>query len=100
MRAIVNIPLLFAALIALLVLSGHVFTNLWGWFMTPLGLPPLGLAHALGIMLTFGFVVRGLAREKHYEELEGYTKAWTTTIHGYAIALVFWGVGYIYTLYM
>lgn len=27
---------------------------MWAWFMTPLGAPPLGLAHALGLSATIG----------------------------------------------
>lgn len=35
--------------------SGLVLHRLWGWFVVPLGLPPIGIAHAagLGLLCTF-----------------------------------------------
>lgn len=30
---------------------GYVFTELWSWFLVPLGAVPIGKAHALGISL-------------------------------------------------
>jgi hypothetical protein len=36
---------------AVAVLDGWVLTYLWAWFMVPLGLPPIGIAWAIGISL-------------------------------------------------
>lgn len=33
-----------------------VMTRLWGWFVVPLGLPAIGIAHAIGLSLLFGVV--------------------------------------------
>ena len=38
------------------VLQGFVLKTMWAWFLVPLGLPAVGLAHAIGL----GFMVRYL----------------------------------------
>jgi len=43
---------------------GIVLLQLWGWFMVPLGLPDVGLAHVLGISTTVELITHQL-QEKH-----------------------------------
>jgi hypothetical protein len=51
------------------MLDAFVFRALWAWFLVPLGLPPIGLAHAFGVGLTGAMVahqprqVFGLGKE-------------------------------------
>lgn len=33
-------------------MSGYTAKTLWGWFVVPLGVPQIGLAHAIGLSLT------------------------------------------------
>jgi hypothetical protein len=47
-----------AALVGVMALNGFMLSYLWEWFVVPLGAPPIGLLHAIGIavlvsMLTF-----------------------------------------------
>lgn len=42
--------------IPLVILRGWVLEKLWGWFATPLGLPDLGVAHAIGIAVLVSFL--------------------------------------------
>lgn len=42
--------------IATLLWQAFVFTRLWAWFVAPLGVPGIGMPHALGIMLTIGLL--------------------------------------------
>ena len=35
--------------VPLILLNGFVLTKLWTWFMVPLGLGPIGIAHGLGL---------------------------------------------------
>ena len=35
--------------LALLFVDAFVLTKLWGWFITPLGLPCISYSHALGV---------------------------------------------------
>ena len=37
------------------LLAGYVICHLWAWFVCPLGLPPLSLAHAIGLDLLITF---------------------------------------------
>lgn len=47
----------FVVLIALLmVVKGFVLTYLWSWFITPFGLPELGLAHAIGVAMVVSYL--------------------------------------------
>lgn len=34
------------------ILRAWAISTLWGWFMVPLGLPPIGWAHAYGLLCT------------------------------------------------
>lgn len=48
--------------VALLTMwQGYVLTVLWGWFIVPLGVPAIGVAHAVGFaaMLALRTRVRG-----------------------------------------
>jgi hypothetical protein len=38
--------------------QGYAIMKLWLWFMTPLGLPVIGLWHAVGIKGTVGYLAR------------------------------------------
>jgi hypothetical protein len=42
--------------VATILWRAFVFTRLWFWFVAPLGMPELGIPHALGIMLAIGFL--------------------------------------------
>jgi hypothetical protein len=33
------------------ILSGFCFTKIWLWFIVPLGVPEIGIAHAIGLMI-------------------------------------------------
>lgn len=32
-----------------MIWKGHVITIVWGWFLVPLGIPQIGIAHAIGL---------------------------------------------------
>ena len=36
----------------LIPFHGDVLSELWGWFLVPIGLPAIGVIHALGLRLT------------------------------------------------
>lgn len=35
------------------LVSGFTLSTLWGWFMQPLGLPPVSILQAYGVVLVF-----------------------------------------------
>lgn len=50
--------LCYLAVVVGFLLSALVFSVLWGWFVVPLGVPSINVAHAMGIGLMLG-VLRG-----------------------------------------
>lgn len=38
------------------VMSGWVLSVMWGWFVVPFGVPPIGIAWAIGISLVVGYM--------------------------------------------
>lgn len=48
--------LVFLAMSALTVWEGFVLKVLWAWFLLPLGLPAIGMAHAVGISALVGLL--------------------------------------------
>lgn len=42
---------------------GWALSTLWGWFISPLGLPLLSIPQAIGVSITLGMFLANLARE-------------------------------------
>jgi len=38
-------------LVPLMVFGGFVWSKLWAWFVSPLGMPEVGVAQAMGLMM-------------------------------------------------
>ena len=47
---------LFIASLISIPLSGFTVSALWGWFLVPLGVPAIGIAHGCGISLIVGYL--------------------------------------------
>ena len=45
------------AFLALVLLRGWVLSVLWGWFLVPLGIPAIGISHALGVNLIVTYLI-------------------------------------------
>lgn len=54
--AVLAIVGMVALLIASILLNGIALSVLWGWFLVPLGLSEIGLAHAIGISMVVGLI--------------------------------------------
>lgn len=77
--------LVFLAFIGLLaiiplaiIFNAFVLYKMWGWFLVPLGLPQIGMAHAWGLAILIGmFTVRSKIQSKDKKEriAEGVTMA-------------------------
>jgi hypothetical protein len=58
--------LLFALILSpFIILNGWVLSWLWLWFLVPLGIPAIGVVHAMGITGVVGFLT------KQYTETDG-----------------------------
>ena len=55
------------------ILNGLALKLLWGWFLVQLGLPEIGLAHAIGIGLTIGCLAHQYVKiDAEWEEIIAY----------------------------
>lgn len=69
MKALSVIGLIIAAIVGLalyVVYNAWVLTMLWGWFIVPLGVKSLSIAHAYGFTLVTGLILsnRGIKENK------------------------------------
>ena len=55
-------------LVPSIIIRGLVFTILWGWFVVPLGIAAISIAHAIGLTSLIHFVFMSYAKEKHKNE--------------------------------
>lgn len=83
---VINIAIVFLSI----ALRGVVLSYLWLWFLVPLGLPVIGIMHALGISLIVTFLVTSTGN-KH----EQYPKK-TKAIMGILFPLIVFVFGYVY----
>lgn len=66
--------------------AANVMTDMWLWFLVPLGIPAISLWHAAGLSLLIGWQTKGTRPDgRDYREI------WFT---GLFLALVVWGMGY------
>jgi hypothetical protein len=57
----------FLTIVAVLV-RGLTLTYLWDWFIAPLGVMPIGVAHAVGISGIVGFLTHDMTTAKDKEK--------------------------------
>jgi len=83
--------------VALGVLRGWVLSYLWLWFLVPVGVPAIGVAHAMGMSLLISlFTSHAASRDAEMKEGWDAFRYLTTKLLGYAAtALTFLGFGYI-----
>ena len=59
--------IIIAAVIVLIPLMsiyyGWAFSTLWNWFIVPLGVAEIGIAHAIGISTLFGLLISAKANQ-------------------------------------
>lgn len=74
---------------ALVLLRGWVIWSLWGWFVVPLGVREIGMAHAIGISLTVGT----LAHQRRKSEDSRWFGEWIGSAIAQAVLTI--GIGWI-----
>lgn len=75
-------------------LRAFVAVQLWGWFVTPLGVPPLGFFQAWGLVVFIGFIRSSYRSERSAKPMEHVLKL---VAHSVTASLVAWGSGAIIT---
>ena len=53
MTSLIVLLLALLAIAAHLLSTGYVASHMWLWFLVPLGLPPITIAHAAGLSVFF-----------------------------------------------
>ena len=91
---------LFAIDIPLLIYRGFVLSILWAWFLVPLGLPEIGIAHALGVSVIIGLTYAGLSDKKADPDESLAEVAVWAMIRSFFSSSFAWAVGAIIYWYM
>ena len=85
-------------LIVTTVLSGFVFTILWGWFIVPtFGMQDLRVIEGIGIMFIIGFVKAKIEKDDDGDIFE---KMLTSVVFSIFWCLMALGIGYIISQFM
>lgn len=78
------------AWVALVLVGGLVFVQLWAWFAVPLGAPAIGLLHGLGLrVLCASVVYHGARRDEGPARL---------LIEGFVLQAMLLAFGWIFSL--
>jgi hypothetical protein len=81
--------------------AGYVITLLWLWFMCPLGLPEISLAHAVGVDLLITFITQKLVFDKkEADEDEVWSPIKQILKHLFVRPLFFLAAGYVAHFFM
>lgn len=75
------------------IVRGYILSIIWSWFMVPLGIIPIGIAHAIGISVTVSFLTSHLAAED--KEKSTTTKVVTKMFSGVLVSLMALGIAWI-----
>ena len=77
-----------------LMLSGFVCAQLWAWFVAPLGVRPISMWHAAGLLTLAGLAKVGLVRETAKSADVGQiARVWLRLVHVLLCVLMVWGFG-------
>lgn len=68
-----------ALMVAATALRGWVLSVMWAWFVVPLGVVPLGVAHAIGLSAVFA-ALKGVARADVVDDRDRGRDAVTETV--------------------
>lgn len=80
----------------MILFEGYVFKVMWGWFVAPLGLPKISVAHAYGLLL-----ILTVARFEHKTAGRQTPKeVWNRVSMTVFVWLVLWGIGAIVVKFM
>jgi len=85
METLIAIMFMLIIIIPIGLYRGWVLTILWMWFIVPLGVPEIGIAHAWGISMIIGM----LTATHIYKEDKNPVKSFTNLIFAPLILLAF-----------
>ena len=83
-----------------LLFKAFVLTQLWTWFIAPLGVMQVGLAHAYGISVALSLFTYSGSNTSDDDDGDYVEKILKSIFLAFAVPAVMWGFGYICTLFM
>lgn len=92
--AVFDFVVAVTVIILTVFLRGIVLSYLWGWFIVPLGMAPIGIGMALGIATLVGFLT---FHDLHVKQEHHPAK--TRLFLGLFYPLIVFAAGYIYHIY-
>lgn len=100
-RGLQNIALFLLFLMVATAVRGFVLSELWGWFVVPLGVGELGVAHAIGFALVVGYLTYQ-PDAKSESEVEGTfgVRLVTSLLNVIIPGAMVWGAGGVIHLMM
>jgi len=82
---------LIGTILAISVTHGFVLSALWGWYIVPLGLPAIGIVHAIGLALLVRYLTYHHNKCKRETEEENPISKLVARVFVYPIAVLFIG---------
>lgn len=93
MKHLFGIPAAIAAIIANMAFRGYVLTDLWGWFVVPLGAPQIGITAAIGLSLILHWLTMNQFAAMREDDSKGYAKAFGRSLEIAIVTLCTWAIG-------
>lgn len=87
-RTFGHLALLIAAMLPSWPLNAWILAKLWAWFLVPLGVPAVGMAHGYGIWVLLGFLWTRPADLRAATDAELLAKAYAAPLIALAMGAV------------
>lgn len=82
-----------------MLFRGMVVRDLWYWFVVPLGLPVLSIAHAIGLSGMIFYITFAI-REESKDDKTFFQSFITNLIAAFILGLLAWGTGWAVAQFM
>lgn len=84
----------FAAFTVVLTIArGFILQSLWGWFLVPLGLPPIGIANAIGVAMIVSYLTYSHLKKDSEDGASVFIQPFVNMV-------IVWGVAWVVHLFM
>jgi len=90
--------LAIAAMLFNSLLRGWVLAIQWEWFLVPLGVPSVGIVHAIGVSLVVSMLTHQMDTNEHQRDAK--ERAWEAIIYSTLMSLLFLLSGWITLQFM
>jgi len=95
-RGLQDIAVFFLLLIVSVTVRGFVFSELWGWFVVPLGVTDLSVGHAIGLAMIVSYLTyQADARSEKFERQAFQELVGAAFVRVISSGMMFWGIGWI-----